>query len=116
MPEKQPDVYNIIWASLCQYFAQHQLVLTGMLFTGLLSFARVMSDKKRDTFWGGVFEILSCVFMVGAMFELLDDLNIEPDWYRALAVAIGMYGTILIRKFSNYFLRRWGIDEEKDDK
>ncbi|MBF1221558.1 phage holin family protein [Haemophilus parahaemolyticus] len=112
MPEKQPDVYNIIWASICQYVAQNQMLITGMLVAGVLSFARVMSDGKKDTVWGVIFEVLTCTFFVGAMFDLLDDFGIQQDWYRALAVAIGVYGTILVRKFSNYFIKRFGGEDE----
>lgn len=115
MPEKQPDVYNIIWASICQYVVQNQALLTGMLVTGLIAFLRKMSDKQKDTFWGILCEIMTCIFFVGALFELLDDLSIDKDWYRMIAVGIGLYGTILIRMFSDFWISKISgqkIDEE----
>lgn len=106
MPEKQPDVYNIIWAGICQYVSQHQTLLTGMFFTGIIAFLRKMSDQESDTFWGILCEVMTCVFFVGALFEVLDELNIHQDWFKLIAVGIGVYGVILIRMFSDFWISK----------
>lgn len=119
MPEKQPDIYKLIWLYFTEFVLLHKTMLCAVLVTGLVAFLKAMSDKKKDTFWSVLTECIFCMLIVGALFYLLDEFNIHEDWIRPIAVGVGYYGTAKIRQISDKFLEKLGITtpskKEQDD-
>lgn len=113
MPEKQPDIWAAIAANMYNYFLKHDTMLCVAIGTAVVTIGKLLSDGKRDTFWGVLTEALIAAFTIGAAFELIDNLGYEEEYIYAVGVLLCTFGTKFIRSYLVGWLKNKGF--LKDD-
>lgn len=114
MPEKQPDIWAAIAAQMYHYFLKHDTMICTAVGAAILTLGKMLSDGKRDSFWGLLTESLTAALFVGAVYQILDDFNIPQDSIYLISVGVGVLGTGMIRQLLVKWLKRLGVLEDNN--
>lgn len=120
MPEKNADVYAIIWAWFVHQWNSQNHLICGVAVAVITSISQAFLNGKKDTALRVLAEAVMCGLIVGATVPLLDDVGLKgTQWVQPISIIIGYYGTSGIRIAMKrglipYLSKRFNLKLDKD--
>lgn len=96
MPERNPDLYQLIWGYMASVFSQNKEAITMAFFSGIMAIAKACKTGKFSRFWAGLFEMILCSTIAASLFPLMKWLELPPEVGSFIAVAIGWFGSDIV--------------------
>lgn len=108
MPEKNPDIYALIWAWLQSKFATHDVAICGVVVAFFVSLLKSFLHDPKDTPKRVLAEACLCSLLVYSVNPLLVYAGLDKSLLIPIGTAIGMFGTSFIRQQMFKYLKSKG--------